>query len=429
MRMLALSLLLATTAIAVAAADTSWRDDAPGAVHRIMLSQMPRPFATHDAARPPEVVARPAGAVLRVPGGFVVTLFAHGLDMPRTLRRAPDGSVFLAESGSGRVLRFAVDGRRSVFAAGLDQPYGLAFWPPQAPRFLYVGESGTIVRYAWRDGADVAAGPAEPVVRGMPEGGHWTRDLAVAPDGSRLFVAIGSGSNDAEGMDEVPPGGVAAWQAAHGLGAAWDRDTGRAGVFWFRPDGADGLHPYAQGLRNCAGMAVQQATGALWCVTNERDGLGDNLPPDYATPVQEGAFYGWPWFYVGAHQDPRHRGQRTDLAQLVTVPAVPIQAHSAPLGIAFYDGSAFPVPYRGDAFVTLHGSWNRSLRTGYKVVRLRMDRNGHSDGAYQDFLTGFVVSDSAVWGRPVGVAVAGDGALLISDDAGGTIWRVAPAAP
>ena len=193
----------------------------------------------------------------------------------------------------------------------------------------------------------------------------------------------------------------------------------------FDPAGGP-LQPYAQGLRNCSGLGVQPATGRLWCVVNERDGMGDDLPPDFATHLAPGAFYGWPWFYVGANPDPRLGGARADLAARVSTPDVLLQPHSAPLGIAFYTGTLFPPAYRGDAFVTLHGSWNRAQRTGYKVVRIKLI-GGQPDGGYEDFLTGFVLSDTAVWGRPVGIAMAGDGALLVSEDAGGTIWRVAPA--
>ncbi len=191
----------------------------------------------------------------------------------------------------------------------------------------------------------------------------------------------------------------------------------------FDPDGKN-ARVYATGLRNCSGMTVQPATGALWCVVNERDALGDNLPPDYATHVQEGAFYGWPWYYIGSNEDPRHKGERPDLAGKVTVPDVLFQAHSAPLGITFYDADAFPAEYKGDAFVAMHGSWNRDHRTGYKVVRLIFDDSGKPTGAYQDFMTGFVMDDQSVWGRPVDVAVAKDGSLLVSEDGSGTIWRV-----
>jgi glucose/arabinose dehydrogenase len=195
-------------------------------------------------------------------------------------------------------------------------------------------------------------------------------------------------------------------------------------VLAFDPDGGH-ARIFASGLRNCSAEAVHPATGTLWCVVNERDGLGDNLPPDYATSVREGAFYGWPWYYIGDHPDPRLKGQRpAGSGSNVTVPDVLFQPHSAPLGIGFYDGTQFPPEYQGNAFVTLRGSWNREHRTGYKVVRVRF-ANGKPTGEYVDFLTGFVVSDQAVWGRPVGVAATHDGALLVSEDGNGTIWRIA----
>jgi glucose/arabinose dehydrogenase len=403
--------------------------DAPGTRHRIDPAALPPPYVTPSAADSPEIVRRPEGAAPRAPAGFTVSLWAEHLDQPRALRRAPDGSIFLAESGAGRVLRFTAAGTYTVFARGLDLPFGIAFWPPRAPAYVYVAETGRVLRYPWHPGQPAPAGKPEVVIPALPTGGHWTRDLAVSPDGARLLVSVGSDTNLGREMPHAPPGGLAAWQAAHGLGAAWGEEAGRAVVEWFRPDGVGGLHPFAQGLRNCSSLTVQPATGMPWCATNERDGLGDDLPPDFATHVTEGAFYGWPWFYWGAHQDPSLRGRRPDLAGHVTVPDVPIQAHSAPLGITFYDRTAFPREYQGDAFVALHGSWNRSRPTGYKVIRLHMDPSGRPDGSYEDFLTGFAVSERAVWGRPVGVAVAADGALLVSEDAGGTIWRIAPAAP
>jgi glucose/arabinose dehydrogenase len=196
----------------------------------------------------------------------------------------------------------------------------------------------------------------------------------------------------------------------------------RADVLAFDPDGGN-KRVYATGLRNCSGMTIRLNNGELWCVVNERDMLGDDLPPDYATSVKEGQFFGWPWYYIGGRRDPRHAGERPELAERVTTPDVLIQPHSAPLGIAFYEGSQFPAHYRGDAFVALHGSWNRAKRTGYKVVRLKF-QDGKPTGEYEDFLVGFVVDDTRVWGRPVGVAVAPDGSLLVSEDANGTIWRI-----
>jgi glucose/arabinose dehydrogenase len=191
---------------------------------------------------------------------------------------------------------------------------------------------------------------------------------------------------------------------------AFDRDGGRKRTF-------------AAGIRNCAGLAVDPASGAPWCATNERDLLGDDLPPDYATRVREGAFYGWPWYYIGDHEDPRLKGARPDLAGKVTTPDVLIQAHSAPLGIAFYTGTQFPEIMRGSPFVTLHGSWNRAKRTGSKVVRLIL-RDGEPTGEYEDFLTGFTAGDTTLWGRVVGIAMAADGSLLVSDDGAGLLWRV-----
>jgi glucose/arabinose dehydrogenase len=418
------SLALADEVRTGAAAYGDWHSDAPGVVRRITPADLPAPFATRNNAEPSNLRRRPTDMIPKAPPGFTVTLFASGLHEPRVLRTAPDGSVFLAESGAGQIRRFTPDGQNTVFAGDLDRPYGIAFWPPASPRFVYVANTDSIVRYAWRPGQATASGKPETIVPELPTGGHWTRDLAAAPDGSFIGVAIGSSGNLAN-LRGSPPGGAKAWQAAHGLGAAWGADTGRAVVL--RMDPATGaLSPYAQGLRNCSGLGVQPGNAAFWCVTNERDGMGDNLPPDYATHLTPGAFYGWPWFYIGDHPEPRLSGARADLADQVTLPDVLIQPHSAPLGIAFYTGTLFPTAYRGDAFVTLHGSWNRANRTGYKVIRIRMT-DGHAAGSYEDFLTGFVIDDDAVWGRPVGITMAADGALLVSEDGSGTIWRVAPA--
>ncbi len=401
------------------AAFGDWSTDAPGVVRRITADDLPSPGATRSASNTPSVVARSGSALPRVPPGFRAELVASGLNMPRVLRTAPNGDVFLAESGAGRIRILRPGVAPLVFADGLSLPYGIAFWPAgSAPRFVYVAESGRVLRFPYRAGDTQARGPAEVVVPSLPTGGHWTRDLAFSPDGSRLFIAVGSETNLGD-MSARPPAG---FLAAHASGAAWGAEEGRAAVLVAKPDGSD-LRIFAAGLRNCSGEAVEPRTGALWCVVNERDGLGNNLPPDYATAVHQGAFYGWPWYYIGGHEDTRVASRRPDLAGSVTVPDVLIQPHSAPLGITFYDAGQFPPDYRGDAFVALHGSWNRGQRTGYKVVRLRF-RDGRPTGEYEDFLTGFVISDDAVWGRPVGLAVDRDGALLVSEDANGTVWRI-----
>lgn len=409
-----------------------WHANAPGVRRLIRPQDMPPPFATPSDSNAPGIVPRPAGAHPEAPPGFAATLWASGLSMPRAIRAAPDGQVFVAESGAGRIRVFrpgpdGAAGKGEAFARGLDQPFGIAFWPadPKAEEhFVYVGETGRVLRYPWKPGESHPSGPAQVIVPQIPEGYHWTRDLAFSPDGMRLFVSVGSGSNVARDIPSTPPGGLARWEATHAPGAAWGEETRRADVLSFDPQGGHEA-VFATGLRNCSGLIIQPETGALWCAVNERDGLGDNLVPDYATRVTQGAFYGWPWYYIGAHEDPRLHGARPDLAGRITVPDVLIQAHSAPLGIAFYTGSLFPPEYRGDAFVALHGSWNRSRRTGYKLVRLRM-RNGAPTGEVDDFLTGFVAGNDAVWARPVDVAVAPDGSLLMTEDGNNTIWRIAP---
>lgn len=392
------------------AAYGDWRSDAPGVWRHLTPADMPPPHATPSAGNPPDVVARPHDAHLHVPAGFTVEPFATGLSSPRMIRVAPDGTIFVAESYSGRIrLLRAADGDarptvNEVFAHGLHRPFGIAFWPPgPQPRFVYVAEINRLVRYPWHPGADHPDGPAQTVVPQIApsSAGHWTRDIQFSPDGRRMYVAVGSVSNDGEPK------------------------PGRADVLAFDPEG-HGRQTFATGLRNCVSLAIAPGSGTPWCAVNERDGLGNNLPPDYVTHLQQGGFYGWPWFYIGDHPDPRHRGEHTALGPRTIVPDVLIQPHSAPLGIAFYDGhgpAAFPADYQGDIFAALHGSWNRAQRTGYKLIRIRP-----RDGTYEDFVTGFVVDDNSVWGRPVAVAVAHDGALLMTDDGGGAIWRIAPTA-
>jgi glucose/arabinose dehydrogenase len=395
-----------------AAAYGDWRSDAPGVRRKITPADMPPPYETARASRFPTVVARPADAWPKAPPGFVVELFARGLDNPRLIRVSPNGDVFVAESGPGRIrILHIAEGAKTpesrIFAENLYQPFGIAFWPSGPnPRFVYVANTDSVVRFPYHPGDLRPAGPAETILAGLPRGGHWTRDVVFSTDASRMFVSVGSRSNAAD-----------RW-----INAPWQSDEGRAAVLSFTPEGKDKRF-FATGLRNCVGMAVQPTTGDLWCSVNERDGLGDDLVPDFVTRVREGAFYGWPWFYIGANEDPRHPGEQPALRSRVTMPDVLVQPHSASMEMTFYDGAQFPVEYRGDIFVAFHGSWNRTKRTGYKIVRVIL-KNGQPTGEYEDFLTGFVIKDQTVWARPVGVAVTGDGALLISEDGNGTIWRV-----
>lgn len=408
----------------------NWRQDRPGLRHTIRLEDLPPPFRTPSADNPPREVKRPPDAKPLAPAGFAVALFAYGLEGPRLIRSAPNGDLFVAETSEGRIriLRPGEDGKLSknaVFASGLSEPFGIAFYPAGGePKWVYVAESNRVIRFPYTTG-DLRAKTAPKIV--VPQlasttGGHITRDLVFSKDGARMFVSVGSASNDAQGMPPKTQPEIEAWQAKKGLGAAWDFETNRADVLAFTPEGKDG-RTFATGIRNCVGLGVHAGTGEVYCSTNERDGLGDNLPPDYVTRVREGQFFGWPWWYMGDHEDPRWQGARPDLAGKISHPDVLVQPHSAPLAMTFYDGSAFPAEYRGSAFVALHGSWNRAARTGYKVIRIVM-RDGAPTGEYEDFLTGFVIDGSRVWGRPVGVAEGKDGALYVTEDANGTVWRV-----
>jgi glucose/arabinose dehydrogenase len=390
--------------------------ESPGATHRQRVESLPAPNATRSVENDARVVPRPKDAWPRVPAGFRVRLYADGLANPRALRTAPNGDVFVSDSKPGalRVLRgLGPDGRATrvaTYRTGLDRPFGVAFYPPgPAPQWLYVAESGAVVRFPYASGDLQARGAPEPIAElpgggRLHGGGHWTRDLAFSRDGKKMYVSVGSRSNvdDTDGNDA---------------------ERERADILELTPDGKH-RRVYASGIRNPVGIAVSSQTGEVWASVNERDELGDDLVPDYVTHVEGGGFYGWPWFYTGGHQDPRHLGKHPELAARVIVPDVLLPAHSASLQLAFYDGAQFPSAYRGTVFAAQHGSWNRSVRSGYQVVRVPVDEKGHARGTYEDFLTGFVTPAGDVWGRPVGVAVASDGALLVSDDAGGCVWRV-----
>ena len=421
---------------ATAIAD-DWKTDAPGVRRHIKPSDLPAPPKSvgdpeDSVASNVKVVAPPQGAAPKVPEGFAVEVFASGFKQPRTLRVAPNGDVFLSESGTGRVLVFGAPAasaaaggtsdRPEVFAQNLERPYGIAFVPPDKPQWVYVAAANQVVRYPYRDGEMKAAGPAEVVVGNIPTKRHWTRDLAVSRDGKRLFVSVGSASNLAGDMTRLSKEQIRQLEKTHGRGAAWGPEENRAAVRVFDTEGTR-IRNYATGLRNCSGLAMQPGTDNLWCVVNERDHLGPNLVPDYMARIEDGAFYGWPWYYIGDHEDPALKGKRPDLKGQVRAPDVLFQAHSSALSVAFYDGKTFPAEYQGDAFVALHGSHSRPDRTGYKVIRVRM-KNGQPTGEYEDFVTGFEIDNDTVWARPAGVAVTKDGDLLVSDDANGTIFRV-----
>jgi len=389
---------------------TDFRYEKPGTVRKITVKDLPPPYATESASNRPEVVPRPANAWPVAPAGFKVEQYATGLENPRTLRTAPNGDIFLTESEPGRIriFRGLTDDKpelSAVYATGLKRPYGLAFYPPGPnPQWLYVGATNEIVRYPYHNG-DLKATGAPDHIADLPAGsGHWTRALAFSQDGKKLFVAVGSASNVDD--PDTTPG-----------------EKNRADILVC--DAANcTLSVYAYGIRNAGGgIAVSPQTGELWCSVNERDALGDNLVPDYITHVEEGGFYGWPWWYIGGHQDPRHQGKHPELKDKAIIPDVLLQPHNASLEFDFYQGRQFPPEYQGDIFASQHGSWNKAVRVGYEVIRVPLHQTGHASGEYEDFLTGFVLPNGNVWGRPVGVTVAPDGALLVSDDGSNSIWR------
>ncbi len=437
-----------------------WSQQQPGAHRKITIADLPEPKPWEAVDNTAHVIERPANAWPLAPAGFKVTLYAGGdappmqradnkqhmaigtgtFTMPRLIRTAPNADLFLADSGAGTifVLRGVGSGGKAAqiekFATGLDHPFGIAFYPAENPRYVYVGNATTIQRFPYRTGDLHASGPAETIVPDIPGyaqlkgGGHWTRDVVFTQDGRHMLVSVGSGSN-IDDPDTHP------------------REFHRADILEYTPEGKF-IEVYAHGIRNCVGEAINPATGQLWCSTNERDNLGNHLVPDYVTSIKEGGFYGWPWYYMGGHQDPRlpqpcaggtgpnpqalaltanqtKDCRRVDLASKVITPDVLVQPHMASLEMTFYPSSGgFPGQYDGDAFAAEHGSWNRANRAGYEVIRIPM-HNGHADGSYEDFLTGFVTKDGQVWGRPVGVAVGAHGDLYVTDDGSRSVWRIA----
>jgi Glucose/sorbosone dehydrogenases len=369
----------------------------------IKASELPKPGATRSSSNDQRAVEHPAGARLHLPVGFRISVFEDGsFRRARWLALAPNGDVFVSDSANGEIgiLRgVGANGKvqqKFTFASGLEQPFGMAFWK----NYLYVAETGEVVRYKYTSGQTKAEGKAEHIADLTPFGynQHWTRDIAFNPAGTKMYVTVGSSTNDSP-----------------------ESDMRRAAISEYNPDGS-GQRIFASGLRNAVGIAFEPNTGKLWATINERDELGDNLPPDYFTSVQDGGFYGWPYAYIGPHPDPDNGSKRPDLVQKTITPDVLIQAHSAALGLAFNTGKMFPAEYQSDAFIALHGSWNRAEPTGYKIVRVHM-KDGKPIGGYDDFITGWFTG-SQVWGRPVGLLVMRDGSLLIVDDGGKRIWRV-----
>jgi len=442
---------------------TDWSQQQPGVRHKITLADLPAPNEAEAVDNGPTVISKPADAWPTAPAGFKVTLYAGGdstpmqrsenrrethnavsgtFVMPRLIRFAPNGDLFLADSQAGTVFVLrgvGADGKAQTierFATGLDHPFGIAFYPlGPNPQWVYVGNATTIQRFPYRNGDLHATGSAQTIIPDIPGyaqlrgGGHWTRDVIFTADGKHLVVSVGSGSN-VDDADTHP------------------REFHRADVLEYTPDGKF-EKVYAYGLRNCVGEAIEPTTKELWCSVNERDNLGNHLVPDYVTSVPEGSFFGWPWYYMGGHRDPRREDpcangtgpnpqlakpltdaeakdcKREDIASKVRTPDVLVQPHMASLEMNFYPEhkSQFPTEYSGGAFAAEHGSWNRKNRAGYNVIFIPM-KNGHATGEYDDFLDGFVTKDGQVWGRPVGVAVAPDGSLFVTDDGSRSVWHV-----
>ena len=386
--------------------DTHASAASPLSHHEVKPSDLPPPKIENEVNNGPKVIPRPEGAKLTMPPGFEISTFAEGgFTRPRWMALAPNGDVFVADSMGGKVVvlrdnnKDGVADERSTFAENLNEPFGIAFWHD----YVYVGNTDAITRYHYKPGQMKADGPAEKIAdlpgKGYRE--HWTRNILFSPDGKKMYITVGSESNvDVEA------------------------NPMRATITEFNPDGT-GKRTYASGTRNPIGLAWLPGTRTMWAAVQERDRLGDDLPPDYVTAIQDGGFYGWPFAYAGGFEDPRHKGERPDLVRKMITGDVLIQAHSAILGLTFYEGKMFPKEYKGDVFVALHGSWNRTKRTGYKIIRIRF-KNGKPVGGYDDFLTGWMLDENSreVWGRPVGLLVLSDGSMLITDDGANKIWRV-----
>ncbi len=378
---------------------------APAQITHGKKPELPAPFATKSAGNGPRREKPPAGFLPTVPAGFRVNMYAAGFKTPRWLTVAPNGDIFLAETGAGNVVilrdpqNTGGAQQREIFADGLTRPFGIAFHDD----YVYVGEMKRVVRYHYDVKTSKRTGEAEKIMD-LPGGGHWTRTVVFSADGKHLYVGVGSDGNI--DVDNPPL---------------------RAAITICDPDGKN-ARLFATGLRNPVGLAIEPKTGELWATVNERDELGDNLPPDYFTSVKDGDFYGWPYSYIGGNVDARVKPQRPDLVARAIIPDVLIGPHVAPLQFTFYSGKQFPESYHGGAFIAEHGSWNRATRSGYQVAFVAF-KDGQPSGDPAPFLTGLVPDPAQqdVYGRPVGVTVAPDGSLLVSDDGAGVIYRVSVA--
>lgn len=386
----------------------------PGTIVKTAIGEitLPPPYATESKTNNSRVLKWPEGKMPKAPEGFTVSKFADGLENPRWTYIAPNNDIFIVESGTRTsknqitVFRDAdKDGKfetRNVFISGLNRPFGML----ALKDFFYIANTDGLYRYPYKNNPLKLETQGTKILE-LPAGGynnHWTRNLLANPDGTKIYISVGSGSNVGEnGMD---------------------KEVRRAAILEVNPDGT-GEKIYASGIRNPVGMDWNPVNGELWTAVNERDELGDDLVPDYATSVKKDGFYGWPYSYYGNILDPRMKGERKDLAAKAIVPDVPVGAHTASLGLAFYTKDAFPKKYKNGIFVGQHGSWNRAKISGYKVIFVPFT-NGKPSGKPEDFLTGFVADEAKaeVYGRPVAVTVMNDGALLVNDDSGNTIWKV-----
>jgi glucose/arabinose dehydrogenase len=378
---------------------------APAQLTHGQKPNLPAPFATASAGNGPEYKKAPAGFLPKVPAGFQINVFAEGFKGPRWMAVAPNGDVFVADSGAGQIIvlrdpkNTGGAQEREVFADGMRRPFGIAFHE----NYVYVGNMNEVVRFTYDPKTSKKTGAKEHLLD-LPTGGHITRSLAFSADGKHLFISVGSNSNIGTGEDPL-----------------------RAAVTICDPDGKNS-RLYATGLRNPVGLAIEPVTGQLWTSVNERDELGDDLPPDYFTSLKEGGFYGWPYSYIGDNVDGRVKPQKPELVARAIIPDVLLGAHVAPIQFAFYTGKQFPQNYWGGAFQAEHGSWNRSTRSGYQVAFIAF-KEGKPVADPVPFMTGLVPDPgkSEVYGRPAGVAVASDGSLLVSDDAAAVIYRISVA--